>query len=366
VLKAEISNTMMECACQFMKAVGIDSVKAELGNAPNIFEGILGIAVTCKDEKTFIGRYRECMPKALEGLGIKSNRIVLKAYDLSRLAPENEDKILIPFLDCLKEEIEKIDIYYTRYNANKLPRISIYGKDQPTSKNPVEFVRIICNAYPHYVGYFYLNEYSSKDIGKIYLDHFDSCLTPAWESLSQFKGLTVVYKGGNCNCLISTSDLLVRITVTELKKKNEHFWRDGLLRIHSVFPWSPKVFVHELGGSTSILRFMTPVNRRPIDLTSYIARPLVFVPTESLAGVATNEERDLFEDLPVFDDLANFLFLTQGSFKYFKPGADIRMGKEGDYCLVVGPNSESLYQYLKKCGTKLSVISPEELKGKTK
>jgi len=356
----------MERAYQFMKTIGIDSLKIELGNPPHIFEGLLGIAVTCKDEKAFTDRYRECMPKALQELGIKSNRIVLKAYDISRLAPENEEKILNPFLDCLEEEIEKIDIYYTRYNANKLPRISIYGKDQPTTKNPVEFVRIICNAYPHYVGYWYLNEYSFKGIEKMYLDHFESCLTPAWESLSQFKGVTVVYKGGNCNCLISTSDLLLRITVMELKKKNEDFRREGLERIHSVFSWSKKVLVHELGGSTAILKFMTPINRRPIDLTSYIARPLVFVPTESLAGVPINEERDLFEDLPVFDDLANFLFLTQGSFKYFRPGADVRMGKEGDYFLVLGPNSEDLYEYLRNCGTKLSKITPDELIEKAK
>jgi hypothetical protein len=366
MLKEEFSNMVVECDYQFMKAVGIDSLKIELGNAPNIFEGLLGIAVTCKDEKSFIDLYRACMPKALQELGIKSNRIVLKAYDISKLAPENEDKIIIPFLDCLKEEIERIDIYYTRYNANKLPRISIYGKDQPTTKNPVEFLRIICNGYPHYVGYWYLNEYSSKDIGKMYLDHFESCLTPAWESLSQFKGLTIVYKGGNCNCLISASDLLLRITITQLKERNEDFWREGLERIHSVFSWSKKVLVHELGGSTAILKFITPTNRRLIDLTSYIARPLVFVPTESLAGVPTNEERDLFEDLPVFDDLSNFLFLTQGSFKYFRPSADVRIGKEGDYFLVLGPNGESLYEYLRNCGTKLTKITADELREKSK
>jgi len=348
-----------------MKSVGIDSLKIELGNSPNIFEGLLGIAVTCKNEKSFVDLYRACMPKALEKLGIKTNRIVLKAYDISKHAPEHEYDVLIPFLDCLKEEIERIDIYYTRYNTNKLPRISIYGKDQPTTKNPVEFLRIISNGYPHYVGYWYLNKYSSKDIGKMYLDHFESCLTPAWESLSQFKGLTVVYKGGNCNCLVSTSDLLLRITVTQLKAKNEDFWKDGLERIHSAFSWSNKVTVNELGGSTAILKFMTPINRRLIDLTSYIARPLVFVPTENLAGIPTKEERDLFEDLPVFDDLSNFLFLTQGSFKYFRPSSDVRIGREGDYFLVIGQNSERLYEYLKKCGTNLIKITPEELREKT-
>ena len=55
-----------------MSAVGIDSVKIELGNPPNVFEGLLGIAVTCKDENKFIETYKTCMPKALENAGAKS------------------------------------------------------------------------------------------------------------------------------------------------------------------------------------------------------------------------------------------------------------------------------------------------------
>ena len=345
-----------------MVFVGIDSIKLELGNSPSIFEGLLGISVTCKDEKTFVETYRACMAKAVENLQIKTRRIVLKAYDISKLAPERENEIFFPLLDCLNAEIERIDIYYTRYNTNKLPSVTIYGKDQPTTKNPVEFLRIISNAYPHYVGYFYLTQYSSKDVNKMFIDHFESCYTPCWESLSHFAGLTVVYKGGNCNCLVSIADILLRITAMQLKEKNEDFRKEGLERIHSVFSWSKKVFVHELGGNTTILRFMTPFNRRPIDLTPFIARPIVFVPTESLAGVPVKEERDLFEDLPVFDDLSNFLFKTKGSFKYFRADADIRLCKDGDYFLVTGENSEKIYAYLKKCGAPLTKISPEELR----
>ncbi len=348
-----------------MVTVGIDSVKVELGNKPSVFEGLLGIAVTCKDEKKFIDAYRACMQGALEKLGIKTRRIVLKAYDISKLAPEHENEILLPLLDCLKEEMERIDVYYTRYNAAKLPTITIYGKDQPTTKNPVEFLRLIANGYPHNVAYYYLNQYNSKDVEKIYLDHFESCYTPCWESLSHFAGLTVVYKGGNCNCLISIADLILRITVMELKEKHEDFRREGLDRVYSVFSWSKKVFVHELGGSTAILKFMTPINRREIELTQFIARPLVFVPTETLAGIATKEERTLFEDLPVFDDLSNFLFVTRGSFKYFRPDTDVRIGKSGDYFLVLGGNSEKLFQYLKNCGTDLAKITPDELREKT-
>jgi len=347
-------------------AVGIDSVKAELGNKPNIFEGLLGIAVSCKNEKKFNDAYATCMKSSLDTLGIKTKRVVLKAYDISRLAPERENRILMPLLDCLKEEIERIDVYFTRYNPAKNPAISIYGQDQPETKNPVEFLRLITNGYPHNVAYFYLNEYGNKDIEKIYVDHFESCHTPCWEAISHLSNLSVVYKGGNCNCLISVADLLLRVTIVALKERHEYFGRQGFERLYSAFPWSRKVLVHELGGNTAILRFMTPVNRREIDLTQFIARPLVFVPTESLAGVATKEERTLFEDLPIFDDLSNFLFATKGSFKYFRADTDVRLGKSGDYFLVLGENSEKLYQYLKNCGTSLTKITPDELREKTK
>jgi hypothetical protein len=349
-----------------MVSVGIDAIKAELGNKPSVFEGLLGIAVTCKDEKAFTDAYKRCIQGALKKLGIHSERVVLKAYDISRIAPERENEILFPFFECLKNEIEQIDVYYTRYNPLKNPSITVYGKDQPEKKNPVEFLRLITNGYPHNVAYYYLSEYGSKDIEKMYLDHFESCVTPCWDSLSHFTDLSVVYKGGNCNCLISVADLLLRLTIMQLKEKREYFGKEGFERLYSSFSWSKKVLIHELGGSTAILRSMTPVNRRDIDLSQFIARPLVFVPTETLASIATRDERTLFEDLPIFDYLSNFLFTTKGSFKYFRADTDVRLAKSGDYFLVLGENSEKLFTYLKNCGTNLTKITPDELREKTK
>lgn len=348
-----------------MSSVGIDSIKVELGNPPSIFEGLLGIAVTCKNETKFVATYEKCLPNALSSLGLKTSRKILKAYDISKLAPQQEDEIIHPLLDCLNPEIERIDIYYTRYNANKLPEITIFGKDQPTKKSPVEFLRLVSNAYPHYVGYYYFNEYTSNGISKMYLDHFESYFTPCWETLSKFDGLKVIYKGGNCSSLVSIADILLRVSIMQLKRQHEDFRADGLLRIHSNFSWSKKVVIHELGGNTAILKTMTPLNRRPIDLTNFLARPLVFIPAEGLAGMDVKDERDMFEELPIFDDLANFLFKTKGSFKFFKPDSDVRIIKKGDYFLVIGPNNEALFKYLKSCGAPLTKITPEELKEKT-
>jgi hypothetical protein len=197
-------------------AIGIDSVKIELGSPPRVFEGLLGIAVTCKEEESFVSLYRECMRKSLEAKGLKTNRTVLKAYDISRLAPEHEDEVIIPFFDCLTKEIERIDIYYTRYNPKKLPSVSIFGRDRPTTKNPVEFVRMITNAYPHYCGYWYLNKYSSKEVSKMYLDHFESCHTPAWDSMSQFKDSVLYLRLLENMTLIRLSSGLARLCMGTL------------------------------------------------------------------------------------------------------------------------------------------------------
>ncbi len=347
-----------------MPAVGIDSIKAELGNQPNIFEGLLGIAVTCKDEAKFNALYQKCLFESVKNLSITTARMVMKAYDISKLVPEQEDKIIQPLLEGLNEQIERIDIYYTRYNAKKLPSITMYGKDQPTTKNPVEFLRLISNAYPHYVGYFYLKEYTSANISNMYLDHFDSCYTPSWETLSKFDSLKIIYKGGNCNCLVASADILLRVSIMGLKAKREDFNGDGLSRVHNQFAWSNKVCTHELGGSTAILRVMTPTNRRQIDLTNHLSRPLVFVPAEGLPGVLVKDERDMFEELPIFDALSNFLFRINGTFKYFKPDSDVRIMRKGDYFLVVGPNSETMYKYLKACGATLTMLTPDDLKEK--
>jgi len=343
--------------------VGIDSLKVELGAKPNIFEGLLGIAVTCRDEEGFIKAYRQCMSQSLTQAKINTTRIVLKAYDISRLVEGQEKNFLVSFLDSMNDVIERIDIFYTRYNPKKLPKISMYGEDQPITKNPVEFLRTIANRYPHACGYWYFSIYSSQNVSRMYLDHFDTCHTPAWESLSKFKNLSVLYKGSNCNCLLSLADLLARLTATEVKTKGEDFNREGFERIHSAFPWTKKVVVHDLGGSTQILKSITPKNRRSVDLTDYIARPMVFVPLESLVGLrGANEERNMFENLPIFNDLSNFLFFTKGSFKYFEPSEDVGRIRKGDFLLVLGKNSQDMYKYLKQCGSELEMLTPSRLK----
>jgi len=306
-------------------------------------------------------RYVLALKSLFESRKINCERIVCKSVDIARLIPkpENMVRFLKDFFISINDEIERIDIYCTRYNSKKLPYITVYGEDRPERKKPVEFIRMISNGYPHVCAWRYLSHFSETEC-KIYLDYFESDRTPAMDFLSNFP-LNVLYKGDSCNCLLSASDLFIRLTTLLLKNENADFnWR-GLKVLHSTFPWNDKTSANTLGGQTFILKNVTPYSREAIDLSPYIKHPIVFIPHESPGGLKAKEEQKLLESMPIYTKLLNFLFYIDGNFKFFSPVNDVRLIKKGDYMLVMGKRGEEIFRYLVKGGAPIVKITLDEI-----
>lgn len=248
-------------------AVGFDSIKLELGAFSTKFEGLLGVGIKALDEESFNSKYLDSLGTLFKSINVNRERLVCKAADLARHVQNSEEmiKYLIEFFQKMNDEIERIDIYCTRFNSKKLPRITIYGQDRPESIRPVQFVRKISNGYPHICAWRYLSYFYNED-NKVYLDKFEAENTPAWDFISQLPNINVLYKGDNCNCLLSSADLFIRLTVLLLKRVRGNFnWR-GLKALHSQYLWDDKTSANTLGGQTYILRHMTPYSRTPINL----------------------------------------------------------------------------------------------------
>jgi hypothetical protein len=151
-----------------------------------------------------------------------------------------------------------------------------------------------------------------------------------------------------------------------LKKGRAGFnWR-GLKELHSSYSWDTKTSANTLGGQIYILKNITPYSRKPIDLSTFINHPIVFIPHESPSGMMSKEEQRLFENMPIYDKLLNFLYYINGSFKYFSPMDDVRLVQEGDYMLVMGKRSENLLEYLEAGGVTIKKITLEEIEAKLK
>jgi len=350
-----------------LKAVGFDSIKLELGGFSTKFEGLLGVGVTTFDEDSFKEKYVAVLKSLFDSLGVKCDRLVCKGADIARFVQSADVMIqfLETFFDKINDQIERIDIYCTRFNSAKIPSITIYGADRPEYIKPVRFIRKITSGYPHVCAWRYISYFGDKDT-IVYLDNFESDRTPAWDFLSNFPNMKVLYKGDNCNCLLSSADLLIRLTILLLKKSRAGFNWSGLKRLHSSYSSGAKTSANTLGGQTYILKNITPYSREPIHLSSFMNHPIVFVPHESPSGMMSKQEQRLFENMPIYEKLLNFLFYTNGSFKYFSPSDDVKLVHEGDYILVLGKRGEDLLEYLKAGGVTVNKITLEEIETKLK
>jgi hypothetical protein len=327
-----------------VKCVGFDSIKVELGAFSTKFEGLLGVGVTVRDEQSFKEKYVGSLQSLFESNDIDCDRLVCKSAELSKYiqAPESMIGFLEDFFENINEEVERLDIYCTRYSSRRLPSITVYGADRPEHIKPVDFVRKIASGYPHVCAWRYLSHFYKEEC-RVYLDHFESDQTPAWDFVSKFPHIRVLYKGDNCNCLLSAADLFIRLTILLLKKYNAGFSLRGLKQLHSTYPWNSKVSANTLGGQTYILKNVTPYQHRPIDLSDFINHPIVFIPPEKPGGIRSNEEKQLFENMPIYTKLLNLLFYIDGSFKYFMAG-DIRLVQKGDFMLIMGKHGEELFE----------------------
>jgi len=203
-----------------LKAVGFDSIKLELGAFSTRFEGLLGVGITVSDEVSFKETYVSTLRSLFNAKNIDCERFVCKSADIAKFIPNPNSMLdfLQEFFTTINDEIDRIDIYCTRYNSKKLPYITVFGEDRPERKKPVEFIRMISNGYPHVCAWRYLSHFS-KNVYIVYLDHFESYRTKAMDFLFNFPNIKVLYKGDSCNCLLSTADLFIRLTTLLLKKE---------------------------------------------------------------------------------------------------------------------------------------------------
>jgi len=80
------------------------------------------------------------------------------------------------------------------------------------------------------------------------------------------------------------------------------------------------------------------------------------------AGISSEEEKLMIEQLPIFDRILDFAYeLNGGGIKFFSPREDTRLVKDGDFFLILGEKGRSMYDYLTNSGLAINGLTPNEL-----
>lgn len=283
-----------------------------------VFKAMVGVSVRTQDEDGFRLAYEQAINSALATFHVPQKRPIYKAAHLAKQSLHNTPGIISNLLNALEPIIDRIDIYCAYYNQ---PYVSCFGEAVGERLLPVIFIERNQNAFPHVCAWKYLMNYALETELTFQLDHFTSKITPAWRVLCQSHAkIQVFYDGCQCNPLIATSDVILRLI--ELFQYGTVDGRSLLSAVSTHVPsLQSKLRFHNLGGRGEDQHHTAPVVRLDIDLSSYLKRPIYYVVWRPPGG--RTDLTPSFEWGKFYVGILTEAMKTKGCVKFFDPEADM-------------------------------------------
>lgn len=224
--------------------------------------------------------------------------------------------------------ISGLNIFYTIFNSKKIAdsRIKIHGKRKLVqSVSVIDFYnQHLVNSFPH-ICLWKLYPFIHGTKANVYIDHFQSELTNAWEEVSVYPNIFCYYNGDMTNVLISLADMVCKIVNQRLYEKNLFLRSDNLVKI---FPelGEQKLFTHHIGNKD--LPKITNIHEKKIQLHKFIKRPVFYLYPGRDNKI---DKKSIVNSIPKF---INYVHKKDGCFKFYTP-QDLQLIKDNDYLISI-------------------------------
>lgn len=296
---------------------------------------MLGASVKVADEDSFRASYSSALDNVFSRRGIRRRKPVYKAAHLTKQILHQTPYVIADILASLEGCIERVDIFSAYYNQ---PYVSCFGEAQGQRLLPVVFIERFHNGFPHVCCWRYLMDYQQEAVPTFMLDHFSAKLTPAWRVLEDMKvNMEVYYSGGECNPLIATADIVLRLI--DLFQFGNVDGRSLLAPLVNYVPaLEPKLRFHNVGAGTYNQHHTAPVINLDIDISGLIKKPTCYIVARDRV------DKDIFEWGAFYNRVMAKATQLKGCVKFFDPSADfLHWGIRRDF---VAPASERDLRYL--------------------
>jgi hypothetical protein len=260
---------------------------------------------------------------------IRQQKILYKGAHLLKQTSEKTEEIICDILNELEPAINHIDLY-TAFYEKKF--ISIYGRAQGQRLDPVKFIDKNENSFAHAWTWWYWRNYVKYEDQYMYhIDHFEGKVTPAWRELEQNKTrLSIYYSGSECNCLISLSDLILKlIAIFHFGPIDYRSVARPLLQRCSGLAAAKKIRSHDLARFDWIIRATVPDTPLDMNLNPYLKHPIYFIawsPTLPRSTVKPSFEWSIFYNCVIQKAIEN-----NGCVKFLDFDKDMTFWDDTDY-----------------------------------
>ena len=324
------------------------------------FRGPFGGCVCFEDPASFARVYDQFFSTFFERKGIKREKNVYSASDISRVFGRDREGF-VQFLESLVIKIGTdpnlvLNLVWTTLSVEKLSEgIRYYGVGRYAVKtvSPNKFLADLSQYYPYICAWIVSNR------GKIYntvvlLDDLRGEITTAWNELFENHAVWILPNGDLCDRTISAADLCIRYFDEKLYSIRGRLCEEDLLKICDSL--NIKAHVHYVGHPE--LKFMVPVEQTSIPLHLCYKRPMIFVLKEQLMPSEVEYIRKKRELLVAIERYSSEI---GSGYKFIDYSKDYRYLKDGDHLIYLGPRGKEQVEYLKGLGWSVTALSAHDI-----
>jgi hypothetical protein len=362
---------MKKLSHEYGHIFGVDSKEyirqwEERGEEENIlkeFRANIGCIVNPEDIEKFEDDYDTIMDALFKKFSVERIKKVYSSLEIGRLFPGNEKKIKAFHLAFMREILNLKDInvnyFFTTINSKYLENneVNIFGKyGRPTrTKNPIQFLNFINNYYNVLCAWKLTERTTLKNCTFIFDGMENIYPTEAFQKLTKYNNIRIVYSGDLTDPLLSTADILIKqldlFLREDYKPLNENTINGIITYDNKIDP--KNIYIHYIGNPD--ISKIKPLEDRVLrvnDLYEYIRRPIIFVSKGSLPG-----QRSTLENLPILKKIHDKAYGIQASIRIYDSKIDSGIiGKDpenSDYFISLTKESDEEFELLKRGGSNI-------------
>jgi hypothetical protein len=297
-----------------MPTVAFDDVVFLRRGTEGMFKAPMGVALTIPEEKKFAEQYDILLDKLFSKYHKPRKKRIYKAAHLTEQLLDSSTGFIEDFISAMSPYISRIDICYSYFPRDITPRIFVYKDTHPRWYDPNSFLKLIQNSYVHICAWRYLQVHPDCKNYEFHLDYFQGRVTPAWEAIRDKDNLYLYNSGNECNCFISSTDLVLRHIQNRLigamvRKSVHQCFADIVNGTHVDIYW--------LGPKKDYLNNIAPNKDIDADTEPKVKHPIFVIAWQSPSSRAS--DKDTFEWTDTYSRTMEMAYENNGCVRFWDP-----------------------------------------------
>jgi len=326
-----------------MPTVAFDDVVFLRRGTEGMFKAPMGVGLTIPEERKFAEQYDILLDKLFSKYNKPRKKRIYKAAHLTEQLLDSTTGFIEDFISAMSPYISRIDICYSYFPSAITPRIFVYKDTHPRWYDPNSFLKLIQNSYVHICAWRYLQVHPDCKDYEFHLDHFQGRVTPAWEAIRDKDNLYLYNSGNECNCFISSADLILRHIQNRLIGA---MVRKSVCQCFADIVDGTHVDTYWLGPKKDYLNNIAPNKDIDADTIPRIKHPIFVIAWQSPSNRAS--DKDTFEWTGTYSKIMEMAYENNGCVRFWDPkqGPNI-IDEKQDIVILTNDSAKPMVESIK-------------------